>query len=786
MKARQNKHKQMSIFNNLSIIPTRQINWLITTWAFSFRLFIYPLIKPDLFDCLYSNVDSRPATPPQITVSLLLIQAMFNKTDDEMHDWMMGADIAIRFATDTLGYDVDKLPTCDKQLSRFRMRCQEYAASHDGYNPLDECLLQAEYGICALMGLDLKNVRMDSTQVSANMARLSRESLVYTANYRMLKYLMAQNAPEIRETIDNKGLGHYLEANDKNKVIYHSHFQKEDKQKKLAEEADRILEICTSDDLASEEGKLYTRILSEQTIVEDGIRRFAKAEDKTMTSKCVQNPVDPEATFRKKAGEEFIGYVTNFAEAVGTCGSQIVSWDFEQNVVNDSVMAMAFLKQAQEIVSGIESYNRAMNIEAPGDMKKCQAVLQEKMKLVHQRIHDAVKSGQKIPRSMDLDPLYEEKEENQPSEDNCQMTMEDLLKDLGINITEQETSSGSEEKRADSSKSSTPLVEKIRESFDSTPLTFNEETVPESNKDGNAPESVNESDTSNNAGESSISSENQITSSGHDTNTEIETSGASNTSVETAESKEIRIIECDGRCYINDIDAEEYAKRSDFAFLPDEIRRQAIINLIHRRQTYKLSDLGEKPVMVADGAYSEDQLARMAADNGFILLSTDLFGKPCNPMIGLFVLDESRTNVIRCPMGEACKGKVNKNGSVTVKIEGNRCEHCPFRNDCKTKYQPRLGTYSFIVSPHAYDRIHTEAFLGSEDYKCVGRFRNGVETVPNMLHNYFDVDEMPLGQTTKKFWISLKVMAANIRKFFAFVKGEAYIADNPLIARNWA
>ena len=141
---------------------------------------------------------------------------------------------------------------------------------------------------------------------------------------------------------------------------------------------------------------------------------------------------------------------------------------------------MAFLKQAQEIVSGIESYNRAMNIEAPGDMKKCQAVLQEKMKLVHQRIHDAVKSGQKIPGSIDLDPLYEEKEENQPSEDNCQMTMEDLLKDLGINITEQETSSGSEEKRADSSKSSTPLVEKIRESFDSTPLTFDEETVLES------------------------------------------------------------------------------------------------------------------------------------------------------------------------------------------------------------------------------------------------------------------------------------------------------------------
>jgi hypothetical protein len=77
MKADQTKHKQMSIFNSLSTIPVRQINWLVTTWAYAFRLFIYPFIKPELFDCLYSVVESRPATSPQITVSLLMIQSLF-------------------------------------------------------------------------------------------------------------------------------------------------------------------------------------------------------------------------------------------------------------------------------------------------------------------------------------------------------------------------------------------------------------------------------------------------------------------------------------------------------------------------------------------------------------------------------------------------------------------------------------------------------------------------------------------------------------------------------------
>jgi len=789
MKSNQTKHKQMSIFNKLSTLSVRQINWLVTTWAFAFRLFIYPLIKPEMFDCLFSNSDSRPATPPQITVSLLIIQSIFNKTDDEMHDWMMGSDIAIRFATDTFGYTSEKLPTCDKQLTRFRMRCQAYAADHDGVNPLDECLHQVEYGMCALMGLDLRNVRMDSTQISANMARLSRESLIYSANLRMLNYLIAQDDQKQKEAIEAKNLGHYLEANDRNKVIYHSHISKESKRATLAEEASRILKICKEKDLESEEGKLFTRILSEQTVVENGIRRFATAEDGTMTSSCVQNPVDPDATYRKKAGKEFIGYVTNFAEAVGTDGTQIVSWDFEQNVVNDAVMAMAFLKEATEIVSGIESYNQILGVETPGDMKKCKAVLQEKMQLVKGEILEAVKSGRKIPRSMELDPLYEEKDESDDSacesDQNTQLTMDDLLRELGINVAkEQSESSETKEASTDSNMKSdsatTPLAEKIRGSFDNTPFTFNEETSSEN--EAAVGESANEDNFADDAPKAE-SSECQEKFSRCDETTEDKSEKPQDTSSEKSAPVGPVLVKEDGHCYVNGIDVEEYAKRPDFAFLPDEIRRQALIHLIQQRQTYRLSELGDVRIMATDGAYSEEALANEAAKAGFILLPTDLFGKASNPIVGLFVVDDGRTNVTRCPMGETCIGKPNKNGSVTVKIEGTRCEHCPFRNDCKTKYQPRCGTYSFNLSPHAYDRIHTEAFLGTEEYKCVGRLRNGAETVPSMLHNRLGIDNMSIGRVAKEIGCSLKMMGANCKKFFAFLSGRTRIADNPVLNR---
>jgi hypothetical protein len=50
----------------------------------------------------------------------------------------------------------------------------------------------------------------------------------------------------------------------------------------------------------------------------------------------LQNPSDPDATFRSKAGEEHRGYVANLEESVGENGSVITDYQFEQNTYSDS------------------------------------------------------------------------------------------------------------------------------------------------------------------------------------------------------------------------------------------------------------------------------------------------------------------------------------------------------------------------------------------------------------------------------------------------------------------
>lgn len=53
-------------------------------------------------------------------------------------------------------------------------------------------------------------------------------------------------------------------------------------------------------------------------------------------SSILQNPSDPDAAYRTKAGKEYRGYVANFEETVGQKGSVVTDYQFEQNIYSDS------------------------------------------------------------------------------------------------------------------------------------------------------------------------------------------------------------------------------------------------------------------------------------------------------------------------------------------------------------------------------------------------------------------------------------------------------------------
>ena len=178
--------------------------------------------------------------------------------------------------------------------------------------------------------------------------------------------LMQKNEDNIPE-----GLEHYCEADDQNKVIYHMRSENtDDKIKTVLEDASLLLHKCKGAYDESSEYQLLVRVINEQATKDtEGNLLLKSKDDETLNSSILQNPSDPDATYRFKSGKEHRGYVANLVETVDENGSIITGYSYEQNIHSDN----AFLKESLNSIAGTEgdeitlvtdgSYGGTENIE---------------------------------------------------------------------------------------------------------------------------------------------------------------------------------------------------------------------------------------------------------------------------------------------------------------------------------------------------------------------------------------------------------------------------------------
>ena len=183
-----------------------------------------------------------------------------------------------------------------------------------------------------VMGINSSITRMDSMMISANIKNLTRSELLYTVIANVCKEIANNKPEELPEE-----LKHYTEKFDINKVMYHDkETSKEDKINTLLTDIDTLIQICKGKYDQTEKYQQFQRCIEEQTVVEKGVRRLITKADKAMKSTMMQNPSDPEATYRVKAGKRYKGYTANLVEEVGENGSVITFYQFEQNNYSDS------------------------------------------------------------------------------------------------------------------------------------------------------------------------------------------------------------------------------------------------------------------------------------------------------------------------------------------------------------------------------------------------------------------------------------------------------------------
>ena len=326
------EEQQLSLFDPLTTMTEREKKFLDRSWAKYFAEFIFPKIDEIPYAVLYSDKDSRPNTPVNVQIGALLIKELTNLSDDELLESLM-FDIRFQYALHTTSFA--EQPLSDRTLSRFRARCAAYETEH-GVNLLHETITSLSSEMAELMKIDSSLKRMDSLMVASNIKRMGRLELLYTC--------VANLAKEMAKTREiPEHLRHYTEADDRNRVIYHNHSEETSiKIDIVLKDAATLKELCGSDYDDSSSYQLLLRVLKEQAIQKEyGTYRLRTKEDGGMDASILQNPADPDATYREKAGKQHRGYVANVIEASSKNGSIIEDYQYEQNTHSDS----QFLKE---------------------------------------------------------------------------------------------------------------------------------------------------------------------------------------------------------------------------------------------------------------------------------------------------------------------------------------------------------------------------------------------------------------------------------------------------------
>lgn len=317
------KIHQMNILTDRYLnLPKKMRRYVDESWAPEFYDQVTCKVNQDRFSVLYSdNPATRPSAPVPQIVGALIIKEMFGLTDEELLENIM-TNITYQYA---LGLTSEEdIPFSDRTFGRFRARLNEYQAE-TGIDLIQQEQEDIAARFCALLGIDGKKKRMDSLMIDSRGKFMTRLEIFHIADANGVKTLPENIVPD--------DLKHYLDKDDRNKVIYHQKDEELGPKLQMAiYDAFRIRDLMKECGLTElPEYKILMRMIGDQTTDDGELKDKEEIEPDSL-----QNPNDPDATYRFKAGNQYRGYAGNVAQAYNDDGASIiVKADYEQNTYSD-------------------------------------------------------------------------------------------------------------------------------------------------------------------------------------------------------------------------------------------------------------------------------------------------------------------------------------------------------------------------------------------------------------------------------------------------------------------
>jgi hypothetical protein len=377
-------HLQERLFSDLDHLSEKARERLETSWAGVFRREFFSRLDESPFAVLYGEAPSRPNIPVNVLVGLEALKSGFGWSDQEMHDAFL-FDMQTRYA---LGYENIGEGDFDlRTVYNFRRRLCKHM-EEQGENLLEQAFEQVTDEQVKAFELKTGSLRMDSTQIASNIRRMGRLQLLVEVLQRVYRMLSEGDQAHYADEFAS-----YLRGSS-GQYVYHLKGQDiEPHQQRVGELMVRLLNELASRYSSHKTYQMLERVFHEQFDLKDDANASQSDDDpgasaahtdadaaqsepsdpdwsasvvhikpgKEISPTRLRSPDDPEATFRKKAGQNYEGYVANVTE---TCAPTndfqlILKLQGAPNVTEDTTLLEDALPELKERTQVHTLYNDA-------------------------------------------------------------------------------------------------------------------------------------------------------------------------------------------------------------------------------------------------------------------------------------------------------------------------------------------------------------------------------------------------------------------------------------------
>ena len=389
-----NKFQQINLNDNFLALNDRTQKFVLNSWAKGFSEIVFPTINEERFAVLYSDCKaSRPNTPVNAVVGSLVLKEMFNLTDDELLASII-CDVRFQYALHTTSFK--EQPFSDRTFSRFRERLYLYEIE-TGKDLLKEEMESLAEVFVKYLNINPSVKRMDSLMISSSCKKMSRLEILYTCVANMVKVIN-----QTGETHLIKGIEHYLKEDYRNEIIYHRRAEElSSRLQQVIDDANYLISILEEACFDFSEYQLLRRVIAEQTQKDSNGKIIPKCK-KQISSSSLQNPSDPDATYRKKAGKDHKGYVGNLVETFDENGAIITSYDYQANTHSDS----SYCKETIEKLGLQETTTTLLADGAYASTENMELAAENNIELITTALTG--KSPDVVQASFEIDPLSKE------------------------------------------------------------------------------------------------------------------------------------------------------------------------------------------------------------------------------------------------------------------------------------------------------------------------------------------------------------------------------------------